>query len=140
MTAEQLILAAKSARKKAYAPYSHFAVGAALLTRDGVVLEGCNVENASYSATYCAERTAFLSAIAKGYREFDRIAIVGGKEGEETSLACMPCGVCRQFMSEFVDQDFEIVIEDRGAAVTYTLDALLPHSFSQKNLTNHTEL
>ena len=92
----------------AYVPYSHFAVGAALLTKDGKVYRGCNIENAAYSATVCAERTAFFKAISGGKRQFKKIAIVG------TVDPCYPCGVCRQVMAEFCDGTFEIVLQNKN--------------------------
>ena len=101
MDNQQLINAALEARTRAYAPYSHFAVGAAVLTKDGQVYTGCNVENASYGATNCAERTAIFKAVSEGNKEIIKIAIVGGKIGEEITEYAYPCGVCRQVMAEF---------------------------------------
>ena len=100
MSDKELMQAAVKARKMAYAPYSGFFVGAALLTKDGKVYTGCNIENASYTPTNCAERTAFFKAVSEGERAFEAIAVVGGK-GEELSELCAPCGVCRQVMTEF---------------------------------------
>ncbi len=125
MTHGQLLAFADEARKAAYAPYSHFAVGAALLADDGTVYCGCNVENASYGLTCCAERTALYKAISNGARHFCAIAIVGGKENEPADAPCVPCGICRQALAEFCDDDFKIVLSDR---VT-TLGELLPHTF-----------
>ena len=104
-----LVKIAFEAMEKAYSPYSHCKVGAALLTREGKVYTGCNVENASYGATNCAERTAFFKAISEGEREFSKIAIVGGLEGVVSNMF-MPCGVCRQVMDEFCDRDFEVLV------------------------------
>ena len=104
MKAKDLIRLAEAARERAYAPYSGFLVGAALLGKSGKVYLGCNVENAGYSATNCAERTAFFKAISDGEREFQAIAIVGGKRGEKPGY-CPPCGICRQVMAEFCDGD-----------------------------------
>lgn len=129
MTNEELMNLAKEARKRAYSPYSRFSVGAALLTESGKVYLGCNVENAAFSPTNCAERTAFFSAIADGEKSFSAIAVCGGKAEEETS-ACMPCGVCRQVMSEFCSGDFKILVEDENKKIKeMTLGELLPHSF-----------
>ena len=125
---KQLIEAAKSARTVSYAPYSHYHVGAALLTADGRIFTGCNIENGSYGATVCAERTAFFKAISEGVRQgFRAIAIAGGP-GEEIAPS-YPCGICRQVMSEFCDRDFEIIVVGAEGAELYTLGELLPHSF-----------
>ncbi len=131
-----LVKIAFEAMEKAYSPYSHCKVGAALLTREGKVYTGCNVENASYGATNCAERTAFFKAISEGEREFSKIAIVGGLEGVVTNMF-MPCGVCRQVMDEFCDRDFEVLVaKDRENFEIFTLSQLLPLSFDEKNLSN----
>ena len=131
-----LVKIAFEAMEKAYSPYSHCKVGAALLTRDGKVYTGCNVENASYGATNCAERTAFFKAISEGEREFSKIAIVGGVEGVVTNMF-MPCGVCRQVMDEFCDRDFEVLVaKDQENFEIFTLSQLLPLSFDEKNLSN----
>ena len=129
MNDRELIKEAKEAAKGSYAPYSHFNVGAALLTADGKVYSGCNIENAAYSPTNCAERTAFFKAISEGEREFSAIAIVGGKNLDFSDF-CPPCGVCRQVMSEFCDGDFRIILgrNDEEYKV-YTLKELLPLSF-----------
>lgn len=103
---QELMKQAIQAREKAYCPYSGFAVGAALLCKDGTVYTGCNIENASYSPTNCAERTAFFKAVSEGKREFSAIAIAGGNNGLQK---CYPCGVCRQVMSEFCDGELEVV-------------------------------
>ncbi len=123
-----LIDRALSAQRHAYAPYSRFSVGAALLCKDGTVYEGVNIENASYSATICAERTALFAAIAEGKREFRAIAIVGGERGEP----CFPCGVCRQVLAEFCKEDFSILLADGGEVIEKTLGSLLPSSFRLK--------
>ena len=133
MTKEQLIIMAKEAMKQAYSPYSGYQVGAALLCRDGSVYTGCNVENASFSATNCAERTAFFKAVSEGKRAFSAIAICGGKEGMIEGLF-PPCGVCRQVMREFCDNDFEIHLLTKEGIETYTLRDLFPVSFSPQNL------
>ena len=127
---QELIRQAMKARKMAYAPYSGFLVGAALVCEDGTVYTGCNIENASFSPTNCAERTAFFKAISDGQRKFRRIAIVGGKEGE--MVAPSPCGVCLQVMAEFCEADtFEIIMARSEEDYTVRkLAELLPHSFS----------
>ena len=119
---------AMKAREKAYAPYSGYRVGAALLCEDGTVYTGCNIENAAYTPTNCAERTAFFKAVSEGQRHFVKIAVSGGRE---TAAPCMPCGVCRQVMAEFCDPDeFQIIC---GKSVReyriYTLRELLPNMF-----------
>ncbi len=129
MTHNELMALAIKARERAYAPYSNFAVGAALLCKNGKVYYGCNVENASFSPTNCAERTAFFNAISYGEREFEAIAICGGKTGLER-VKCMPCGVCRQVMSEFCDEEFIVLFENDGSVCSITLGELLPHFFS----------
>lgn len=122
-----LIDYAKEAATNSYSPYSNFKVGAALLTKNGKLYKGCNVENGAYSPSCCAERTAFVKAISEGEKEFDSIAIVGGKDNFDEF--CLPCGVCRQFMSEFCDQDFKIYVSNNKETKMYTLEELLPHSF-----------
>ena len=129
MTNKELMDLAVAARENAYSKYSSFSVGAALLTKGGKVFVGCNIENASFSPTCCAERTAIFSAIAAGEREFSAIAVCGGKIGENR-IKCMPCGVCRQVLSEFCDEKFEIIIENGEDLLTLTLGELLPFSFS----------
>ena len=124
----ELIAAAKAAAEKAYAPYSNFFVGAALLTKSGKIYTGCNVENSSFSVTNCAERTALFSAVADGEREFSAVAIVGGENGDLSS-PCFPCGVCRQALSEFCDRDMSILIVSKDTYKEYTLGDLLPESF-----------
>ena len=130
MTPEQLIEKAKEAMQHAYVPYSGYKVGAALLCADGTVYGGCNIENASYSPTNCAERTAFFKAVYDGHRDFVAIAVVGGKDGKITG-AFPPCGVCRQVMREFCNDDFMIYVG--GAGDTYqalTMAQILPYSFN----------
>ena len=133
MTKEQLTSLAKEAMKNAYSPYSGYCVGAALLCEDGSVYTGCNVENAGYSATNCAERTAFFKAVSEGKREFVSIAVCGGKEGVIEN-AFPPCGVCRQVMREFCRDDFEIHLVTKEGIQSYTLGQLLPVSFSPDTL------
>lgn len=130
---KSLMHMAQEARNNSYSPYSHFRVGAALLTKDGKVYTGCNIENAAYSATNCAERTAIFKAVSEGEREFVALAIVGGREGE-TAEFCAPCGVCRQVISEFCPKEFEILLGKEDKFKVYTLDQLLPFSFSDKDL------
>ena len=130
MTKEELILLAVEAMGHAYVPYSGYKVGAALLTADGRVYQGCNIENASYTPTVCAERTAFFKAVYDGARDFTAIAIVGGKNGELTGFF-PPCGVCRQVMREFCGDDFTVYLGGaNGAIETLTLKDILPYSFS----------
>lgn len=134
MNNKELVKLAFDAMKKAYAPYSNYKVGAALLSKSEKVYLGCNVENASYSPTNCAERTAFFKAISEGEREFAKIAIVGGKEGNVTDLF-MPCGVCRQVMAEFCDSNFEVIVaRSVDDFSVYKLSELLPHGFSKENV------
>lgn len=130
---KSLMLKAQEARNNSYSPYSHFRVGAALLSKSGKVYTGCNIENAAYSATNCAERTAIFKAVSEGERDFVAIAIIGGREGETAEL-CAPCGVCRQVISEFCPKNFEIVLGNEKKFEVYTLDQLLPLSFSDKDL------
>ena len=133
---EQLVEIAYEAREMSYAPYSQFKVGAALLAKSGKIYKGCNIENAAYTPTNCAERTAFFKAVSEGEREFVAIAIVGGKEEEENLTFCAPCGVCRQVMMEFCDpKEFQIIL-GRGNKEykIYLLDELLPLGFGPENL------
>lgn len=129
---KRLMEIAAKARETAYAPYSGFKVGAALEGKSGKIYIGCNVENAAFSATTCAERTAFCNAVSEGEREFVRIAVVGGA-GEERE-ECAPCGVCRQVMVEFCGDDFEIALESDGGYKVYKLPELLPMSFNSDRL------
>lgn len=130
MTELELIKAAKKAAENAYAPYSHFTVGAALLCKDGKVYTGCNIENASFSPTNCAERTAFFKAVSEGERDFTAIAVVGGKDCNFTDY-CSPCGVCRQVMAEFCSESFRVILGKEGKDFrVITLRNLLPDSFS----------
>ena len=129
MTDVELIEKAKEAARASYSPYSGFTVGAALITKDGKLYLGCNIENASYSPTCCAERTAFFKAVSEGEREFSKIAIVGGKGLDFTDF-CPPCGVCRQVMKEFCGEDFTVILGKNGEEVkTVTLGELLPFGF-----------
>ena len=126
----KIIQAAIEARGRAYVPYSHFSVGAALLTKDGEIIQGCNVENLSYPAGLCAERTAIFSAVAKGCRQFEAIAVSGGNEGQAPEDFCMPCGMCLQVMNEFCSPDFLVLIVKNEQEVReYRLGELLPYAF-----------
>jgi len=129
MKPETLIEYAIDAMARAYAPYSGYKVGAALLSADGAVYQGCNIENASFSPTICAERTAFAKAVSEGQREFSAIAICGGKDGVIEGLF-PPCGVCRQVMAEFCGPDFPVYLAKADGYETRTLAQLLPDSFS----------
>lgn len=133
---KKLIELAHEARKRAYTPYSHFQVGAALVTKQGKVYLGCNIENASYTPSNCAERTAFFKAVSEGEREFAAIAVVGDAEGTEGKKTCSPCGVCRQVMREFcAPEEFRILLEDgKGGILNYSLAELLPLGFGPENL------
>ena len=129
MSDKELMELAIKARERAYAPYSSFAVGAALLSENGKVYLGCNIENSSFSPTNCAERTAIFSAIADGERKFTAIAVCGGKIGKKR-IFCTPCGVCRQVLSEFCDTDLKVILEDgEGGITALKLGELLPFSF-----------
>lgn len=136
MDKRELVNIALEARKMAYTPYSHHKVGAALLTKDGKVYKGCNIESASYSPTNCAERTAFFKAVSEGEREFEAIAIVGGFEDSDELGLCAPCGVCRQVMMEFCDpKTFEIILMDENQELhVYTLEEMLPLGFGPVNM------
>lgn len=125
----KLVEMAKEAAKNSYSPYSHFTVGAALKTKSGKIYTGCNVENVAYTPSCCAERTAFVKAISEGEKEFEAIAIVGGHDGKFTDY-CTPCGVCRQFMSEFCDSEFKIILgRDGFEDKIYKLAEMLPLAF-----------
>lgn len=130
MTKEELARKAVEAMGHAYAPYSGYLVGAALLTADGTVYQGCNIENASFTPTVCAERTAFFKAIYDGKQNFRAIAVVGGKGGTVTGFF-PPCGVCRQVMREFCRDDFEVYLVGKDNEIkALTLKDILPYSFS----------
>jgi len=127
MDHEELIAKAMEARGKAYAPYSHFAVGAALLARSGRVYTGCNVENASYGLSICAERTAVFKAVSEGERDFEAIAVV-------TDKGVTPCGACRQVLMEFGEDIQVIVADETGGYRVFTLQELLPEAFNSEDL------
>ena len=133
MTKEQLVSMAKEAMQHSYSPYSGYKVGAALLCKDGSVYTGCNIENAGYSSTNCAERTAFFKAVSEGKRGFEAIAICGGKDGVIEDVF-PPCGVCRQIMREFCGDEFLIYLVSKEGIETYTLKELLPVSFQPETI------
>ena len=133
MSDKELMALAAQAREKSYSPYSGFRVGAALLGKGGKVYLGCNVENAAYTPTNCAERTAIFKAVSEGEKEFEAIAIVGGK-GDEWAELCAPCGVCRQVLAEFCDKDFRLVLGNPNAIKAYTFAEILPLSFGKNDL------
>lgn len=128
---ERLLDKAQEARDHSYAPYSKYNVGAALLTADGQIYQGCNIENAGFTPTVCAERTAFFKAVYDGHRAFRAIAVIA--TGDEMGF---PCGVCRQVMAEFCDRDFVIITanRDRSQVDVSAFEQLLPHSFGPKDL------
>ncbi len=128
---EKMLDLAYEARDRAYAPYSNYKVGACLVTKAGKIYQGCNIENASFTPTNCAERTAFFKAVYDGEREFEAIAVVG--TGDAPSF---PCGVCRQVMAEFCDKDFVVITAnaDRSEVVVCELKDMLPYSFGPKDL------
>lgn len=134
---KELIKSAIEARKKSYAPYSGYMVGAALLTADLRIYQGCNIENAAFTPTICAERTALFKAVSEGTRKFKAIAIVGSPTGDEITQYSYPCGVCRQALREFVNPKTFVVIVAKSTEEyeLYTLDELLPHSFGPENIT-----
>ena len=130
-----LVEKAFEVRKRAYTPYSHHKVGAALLGKNGQIYLGCNIENAAFTPSNCAERTAVFKAVSEGQLEFDAIAVVGGMEDAEELDYCAPCGVCRQVLREFCDNDFEIILaKDVEHRKTLTLKEILPLGFGPENL------
>lgn len=134
MTDKELLSLAVNAMKKSYSPYSNCKVGAALLCNNGKVFTGTNIENASFSPTVCAERVAVFKAVSEGETEFSEIAVVGGKDGKINGIFA-PCGVCRQVLREFCDDDFPIILgESENEFKKVTLKELLPLSFSPDNV------
>ena len=132
---QALIREAFEGQKFADVPYSRFHVGAALRARDGRVFKGCNIENAGYTPTNCAERTALFKAVSEGVREFDAIAIVGSKVGEKNTLVTGPCGVCRQALYEFGGPKLTVIMaKDENDYIVTTLGDLLPYGFGPANL------
>ena len=132
MTDSELMLLAEQARLKSYSPYSGFKVGAALLAKSGKVYLGCNIENAAYTPTNCAERTAFFKAVSEGEVAFEKIAVVGGRD--EPNEMVSPCGVCRQVMAEFCDESFVILLGNSKNIKRFLLKEILPLSFTKKDL------
>ena len=126
--ASHLVALAKDMTKMSYAPYSHFHVGAALIAEEGGIFTGCNIENASFGATNCAERTAIFKAVSEGHTRLKAIAIAGGPGGVVTE-ACPPCGICRQVMTEFFPKDADILLATADGYEAYTLEQILPLSF-----------
>ena len=127
----RLIREAIRMRERAYVPYSSFSVGAALLTEDGEIITGCNVENSAYPAGLCAERVAIFSAVAAGHTRFSAIAVSGGYKGREPADYCMPCGMCRQVMAEFSGPELIVlIVKSENEVKEYTLGELLPHVFT----------
>lgn len=132
---QALIRAAFAAREFSYAPYSHFKVGAALLTADGAVYTGCNIENAAFTPTICAERTALFKAVSEGKLSFSAIVIVGGPEGRQSERITSPCGVCRQALYEFGGPSLKVILaRSEEEYLLTTLEELLPHGFGPSNL------
>ena len=134
ITKDNLIALAEKARLDSYSPYSNISVGAALLSKSGKVYLGVNIENASYTPTVCAERVAFFKAISEGEREFSAIAIVGGAVGAKPTKPFTPCGVCRQVMAEFCDENFKVFVFDGKETREYSLSELFPYGFSSEAL------
>ena len=133
-TCENLMSEAIEAQKFSYSPYSSFQVGAALLTKDGKIYRGCNVENVAFGPSNCAERTAFFKAVSEGDKEFSAIAIIGNPKGKKRNKGdyCSPCGVCRQVMAEFCDPSFEVILgNDVDDYKVYTLEEILPLTFRE---------
>lgn len=133
---EELVKEALRMRTYSYVPYSHFRVGAALRTKDGKIYTGCNIENAAYTPTNCAERTAFFKAVSEGEREFSAIAIAGGHEDAKELGYCAPCGVCRQVMMEFCNPEtFQVIlVKSETEYKVFSLSEILPLGFGPKNL------
>ncbi len=135
MTPEKLVALALEARERAYTPYSGFAVGAALLCADGSVYQGCNIENAAFGPTVCAERVAVFKAVSEGKRDFAAIAVAGGRAGQDVTGLFPPCGVCRQVLREFCGLDFPLyLVKENGSYETHSLGELLPFSFSRGDM------
>ena len=135
MTPEKLVALALEARERAYTPYSGFAVGAALLCADGSVYQGCNIENAAFGPTVCAERVAVFKAVSEGKRDFAAIAVAGGRAGQDIIGLFPPCGVCRQVLREFCGLDFPLyLVKENGSYETHSLGELLPFSFSRGDM------
>lgn len=131
---KELVRLACEARERSYCPYSSFSVGAALLTKDGKVYTGANIENASFTPTVCAERVALFSAIHAGERDFEAIAVVGGPAGKAAEKLFTPCGVCRQVLSEFCSPDMRVIVASEGETLVKTLGELLPYGFGKESM------
>ncbi|MDP4110310.1 MAG: cytidine deaminase [Bacillota bacterium] len=138
---KKLLETAIESRKLSYSPYSHFAVGAALLCSDGTVYTGCNIENAAYSPSICAERVAIFKALSENRRDFKAIAIAGGKSGEDFDGLCPPCGVCRQVLQEFCSpSDFEVILGSSGDNMkVLRLSEIFPFAFMPESIKKQTE-
>ena len=134
ITDKELVKLANVARERSYCPYSNYSVGAALLTKDGKVYTGANIENASYTPTVCAERVALFTAVHAGERDFEAIAIVGGPLGKPAVTPATPCGVCRQVLSEFADSSLRVLVGTAEEIISFTLGELLPHSFGKESM------
>ena len=134
LNAKALLAMAEEARSAAYSPYSGITVGAALLTKDGRIFKGANIENASYTPTVCAERVAFFKAISEGETEFLAIAIAGGEKDSPSKADFPPCGVCRQVMTEFCGKDFRVIWGNGEKVTAKTLGEIMPDSFDKTNL------
>lgn len=137
MNYDELVQKAIEMTKMSYVPYSHFHVGAALLDKNGKIWTGCNIENATFGATNCAERTAIFKAVSEGVRDFEAIAVAGGPEDSDGKPVldefCPPCGICRQVLAEFCTRDFKVILATgKGEKKEFTLADLLPESFSLK--------
>ncbi len=131
---KELIRLANEARERSHCPYSDFSVGAALLTGDGKVYTGANIENASFTPTVCAERVALFSAVHAGERDFEAIAVVGGPSGKAAEKLFTPCGVCRQVLSEFCTSDMRVVVASESDTLVTTLGELMPHGFGKDSM------
>ena len=134
INAKALLAIAEEARSAAYSPYSGITVGAALLTKEGRVFKGANIENASYTPTVCAERVAFFKAISEGETEFLAIAVAGGEKDSPSKADFPPCGVCRQVMTEFCGKDFRVIWGNGEKVTAKTLGEIMPDSFDKTNL------
>lgn len=135
MKNKDLINMALEIRKNAYVPYSNFAVGAILVTKDDTIFKGCNIENASYGLSNCAEKTAFFKAISEGYKDFSKIVIVGGFKDRTITDYAFPCGMCRQIMTEFCNEDFIVIVaKNENDFLEFKLKDLLPYGFNKENL------
>ena len=133
MNTQELFTQAQKALEYSYSPYSNFKVGAALLSKQGKIYTGCNIENASFGATNCAERTAFFKAVSEGETDFEAIAITAINK-DDNEVTAMPCGICLQVMAEFCKSDCQIILKQNGEIKVYTLSQLLPNAFGGKQI------